>query len=886
MSGSTPSKASERKRTGQAERPVQEPGQRSTPFGPEADILDLQRVAGNRAIGQFMRSNVDESVLSDNVVPPIIEEVLKSGSGQPLDSGIRSVFEASFRQDFSGVVVHTNRRAAESAQAMNAQAYTVGRHVVFGAGKYAPATTTGKWLLAHEMTHVAQQNDGIETRVMLPPTDKMDRWEAEAESMAGQVVSFEPAAASSLKTVAEQTISPAPFGVIQTLSLTPHGQGGRVSGLMERDRQSIFGKREQRHMSAIDFTLPQAIQGGKHQIVKLDSETLKGADIWHRLAMFEKLLDGWTGNAEEEAIIRILQTTPDSQAAELFGRLKSESVGGESLLDRLDRDVDLGNNLELHDELSQLRLKAMGPKAYTQEIIEKSPVLPWRDAMDLPGMDDRARFRVWGEHGKIWVKYPFNTSTSKDFAEEMTQLKQLVPDIFYNGHAFDPEQLLIVHDYDREGKFVPLLADQLTGYRRAEKRAVLAEATDVASWGIPGGGAAKTVVGKAAVALGRALSVATFLVNQNRLQIVKWFPNWGPKMLYFSDLVQAGVGMYGLAQFARSGWQLFKSWRDLKRPKLANLDSDAERVALELERARDEIVKHAEIIRNAEAEVPSIVGRQPTGSAAPQLKPGGGVTDLAAFKAARKKSVTPTNPPSEPAAQQAFSGAANEDVEQLPQAMAAGDKSPGTFSSSGSPIVATAGGHGKKSGKKSSTPPQRYTSRVKKPPTGAKEITKAYLKEQNAKKVGELSFKSYWNLQEKISEDMIVRGAGVITYGQVDLFEVTGLGTGSFTKTELGRIPDALLVDPSTGRMMLDEWSATLLERIRPGTAKFDQLENQVAAFERAASGQSRIFAKVPGIRPDKGGYAYMDVTDAFQRVGTYPHWEPDKVTKLLQWFF
>lgn len=62
--------------------------------------------------------------------------------------------------DFSRVRVHTDAKAAESARAVNALAYTVGRDVVFGAGRYAPATREGQRLLAHELTHVVQQDQG------------------------------------------------------------------------------------------------------------------------------------------------------------------------------------------------------------------------------------------------------------------------------------------------------------------------------------------------------------------------------------------------------------------------------------------------------------------------------------------------------------------------------------------------------------------------------------------------------------------------------------------------------------------------------------------------------------------------------------------------------
>lgn len=82
------------------------------------------------------------------------------GGGQPLTASERSFFEPRFGLDFSRVQVHTDARAAEAAQAVHAQAFTVGRNVVFGAGQYAPGTTHGQRLMAHELTHVVQQAQG------------------------------------------------------------------------------------------------------------------------------------------------------------------------------------------------------------------------------------------------------------------------------------------------------------------------------------------------------------------------------------------------------------------------------------------------------------------------------------------------------------------------------------------------------------------------------------------------------------------------------------------------------------------------------------------------------------------------------------------------------
>ena len=94
-------------------------------------------------------------------VPGVVHQALRS-PGQPLDTGTRAFMEPRFGYDFSGVRVHTGEDAAESARAVNALAYTVSRNVVFGAGQYAPATLAGKRLLAHELTHVAQQGAALQ----------------------------------------------------------------------------------------------------------------------------------------------------------------------------------------------------------------------------------------------------------------------------------------------------------------------------------------------------------------------------------------------------------------------------------------------------------------------------------------------------------------------------------------------------------------------------------------------------------------------------------------------------------------------------------------------------------------------------------------------------
>src|SRR5579863_10565538 len=73
-------------------------------------------------------------------VQPLVQDVLTSG-GQPLAADTRAFMEPRFNHDFSQVRVHTDERAAASAQVVNARAYTVGQDVVFGTGQYTPETS-------------------------------------------------------------------------------------------------------------------------------------------------------------------------------------------------------------------------------------------------------------------------------------------------------------------------------------------------------------------------------------------------------------------------------------------------------------------------------------------------------------------------------------------------------------------------------------------------------------------------------------------------------------------------------------------------------------------------------------------------------------------------
>ena len=135
------------------------------PPGNPVSTLTLRRkcaCAGSGAMGECEECRKKQDTLERRAsgpepdeVPLIVHEVLRS-TGRPLDPETRAFFEPRFGHDFSQVRVHTDAKAAESARAVNAQAFTAGNHLVFAAGRYQPQTA-GKRLLAHELTHVVQQ---------------------------------------------------------------------------------------------------------------------------------------------------------------------------------------------------------------------------------------------------------------------------------------------------------------------------------------------------------------------------------------------------------------------------------------------------------------------------------------------------------------------------------------------------------------------------------------------------------------------------------------------------------------------------------------------------------------------------------------------------------
>jgi Domain of unknown function (DUF4157) len=121
-----------------------------------------------------------------DTAPSIVHNVLRT-PGQPLDKQTRSFFQPLFGHDFARVRVHTSEDAARSARSVNALAYTVGHHVVFDSGQYAPGTPAGRQLIAHELTHVLQQGNGEDVDRTLRVGPAGDPYEQQADQIAASV---------------------------------------------------------------------------------------------------------------------------------------------------------------------------------------------------------------------------------------------------------------------------------------------------------------------------------------------------------------------------------------------------------------------------------------------------------------------------------------------------------------------------------------------------------------------------------------------------------------------------------------------------------------------------------------------------------------------------
>ncbi|HQY93034.1 DUF4157 domain-containing protein [Caldilinea sp.] len=153
--------------------------------------------------------------------PVVVQEVLQT-PGQSLDAAARRFMEPRFGHNFAHVRVHADAGAASSAHSVHARAYAVGRHIVFGAGQYAPNANSGRRLLAHELAHVLQAPAG--TRLArAPEEERVEPPVAETATPVMEAPAAEAETATDAAAAARSATSQPTAATAATPAVTPGG---------------------------------------------------------------------------------------------------------------------------------------------------------------------------------------------------------------------------------------------------------------------------------------------------------------------------------------------------------------------------------------------------------------------------------------------------------------------------------------------------------------------------------------------------------------------------------------------------------------------------------------------------------------------------------------
>lgn len=174
--------------------PENSPGVRLSPK--QKSVLQMQKLLGNRVVQRMLR--LDRKSDGGTTVGADVEGAIKSkrGTGKPLDEGVRGQMEPAMGADFSGVNVHDDAESDTLSRSLNAKAFTTGKDVFFRQGAYSPGSSSGRELIAHELTHVEQQTGG-KVQTKLSVNQPGDKYEQEADKMASAVMQQEKQGASS-----------------------------------------------------------------------------------------------------------------------------------------------------------------------------------------------------------------------------------------------------------------------------------------------------------------------------------------------------------------------------------------------------------------------------------------------------------------------------------------------------------------------------------------------------------------------------------------------------------------------------------------------------------------------------------------------------------------
>lgn len=288
------------------------------------------------------------------------------GKGRPLPGSVRSYFEPRFGRDFGDVRVHTDAKAGESARAINAKAFTIGRDIVFGDNQYAPETNNGRQLLAHELTHVVQQdsthNESVQRQTSDEPADEkikriiMDEDDDAIVMLTDDDLSASTAAqrAGMIRILTDLTWTSESEERATLRLLKAKGQHVEVLSYLDSlgYRQKVIDSvdNETPHKELLDLlsevqvqkagedAISKAISSGKPDDV-MSIRDFSMAGNAQRIGLLQIMLDMHSSNAAEESkILDILESAGmGSQLKSLMDQVKELGLK-QSLFDHIDDD--------------------------------------------------------------------------------------------------------------------------------------------------------------------------------------------------------------------------------------------------------------------------------------------------------------------------------------------------------------------------------------------------------------------------------------------------------------------------------------------------------------------------------------------------------------------
>jgi len=497
-------------------------GSSRDPFEQEADrVADQVMAAPSHSLvsdspPQIQRSAGDSS--ADGLAAPASVDRVLASPGSPLEPALRQDMEQRFGHDFSQVRVHTDSPAAQSARDVNANAYTKGSAVVFGAGRFAPAASEGRRLLAHELTHVVQQSGGDKGSASIPIQREVAQY---GEFLAPDAL---------------------------------------VDKFKDAMNQKFFGKLARVLVDAV-YSHPTPYQ--------------------YISEVFEKVHD-WDSDLEDNLGAEFVSQLPKSkldQMANAYDGRQTLTVVYEAIItgDVSPFEREQANKVLMakarayrpEDYLRQTRIRQGG---------KRTRIFPIRFMRVTPGYDYATPLAELMPNGTIRVKYPVAVQVMDTFKAEVATLEGGF--FVGKGEEINPNEIVGIKDYERGGGVQYLPAMALIDYSNQAVRSTAGKILEVsifaATMGIgagaaAGGGVAATEVRMTAIWAARltraasvldrvanAIGIASFVINENRDWIIRKLGKRGEQLVQIAEAANSIAGIYGIARLGQLGYKIVK----------------------------------------------------------------------------------------------------------------------------------------------------------------------------------------------------------------------------------------------------------------------------------------------------------------------------------------